>query len=83
MVYNPGALRVQLEPPPARQRRIRQQERFQTLPVIALTAKALKDDREKCLDAGASDYLAKPVSGDPLLARLRFWLSRQSEHLSV
>jgi HAMP domain-containing protein/signal transduction histidine kinase/DNA-binding response OmpR family regulator len=57
-------------------REIRRQPEFRTLPIIALTAKAMKGDREKCLDAGASDYIAKPVNTDQLLSLLRVWLFR-------
>jgi CheY-like chemotaxis protein len=57
-------------------REIRRHQRFRTLPILALTAKAMKGDREKCLDAGASDYIAKPVNTDQLLSLLRVWLFR-------
>jgi CheY-like chemotaxis protein len=57
-------------------REIRREPRFRTLPILALTAKAMKGDREKCLEAGASDYIAKPVNTEQLLSLLRVWLYR-------
>jgi CheY-like chemotaxis protein len=57
-------------------RAIRKQAKFRSLPIIALTAKAMKGDREKCIEAGASDYIAKPVDTEQLLGLLRVWLYR-------
>ena len=53
---------------------IREQERFSDLPILALTAKAMVDDREKCIAAGANDYMPKPVDVDRLLSLIRVWL---------
>ncbi len=55
-------------------RRIRADERFRSLPIIAVTAKAMKNDQEECLKAGASDYMAKPIDLDRLYSLLRVWL---------
>ncbi len=57
-------------------RAIRKLARFRSLPIVALTAKAMKGDREKCIEAGASDYISKPVDTAQLLAMLRVWLYR-------
>jgi CheY-like chemotaxis protein len=58
-------------------RRIRADRRFTKLPIIAVTAKAMKDDQEQCLRAGASDYLAKPIDLDRLYSLLRVWMPRK------
>ena len=57
-------------------RRIRANPELADIPLIAVTAKAMKGDRQKCLDAGASDYISKPVDIDILLALIRVWLGR-------
>jgi CheY-like chemotaxis protein/signal transduction histidine kinase/CHASE3 domain sensor protein len=58
-------------------REIRKDKRFEQLPIIAVTAKAMRDDYESCLEAGANDYLAKPIEVDKLLALIRVWLPKQ------
>jgi signal transduction histidine kinase/DNA-binding response OmpR family regulator len=58
-------------------RRIRRSEKLRNLPLIAVTAKAMPEDREKCFEAGASDYLSKPVDKDELIAVLRTWMKRR------
>jgi CheY-like chemotaxis protein len=57
-------------------RAIRKIPRFQSLPIVAVTAKAMKGDRERCLEAGASEYITKPVDTQQLLSLLRVWLYR-------
>ncbi|HEX4738637.1 MAG TPA: response regulator, partial [Allosphingosinicella sp.] len=58
---------------------IRSKAELAEVPLIAVTAKAMKGDRQKCLDAGASDYIAKPVDIDLLLALMRVWIARARE----
>ena len=56
---------------------IREMPQYRALPIIALTAKAMKADRDRCIEAGASDYISKPLDIDQLLSLLRVWLYRQ------
>jgi CheY-like chemotaxis protein len=60
-------------------RQIRRRPELANLPLVAVTAKAMKGDRQKCLDAGASDYIAKPVDIELLLALLRVWVARNRD----
>jgi CheY-like chemotaxis protein len=57
-------------------RQIRSQKKYQGLPVIALTAKAMNNDKQKCIDAGANDYIAKPIDVERLLSLMRVWMSK-------
>jgi CheY-like chemotaxis protein len=58
---------------------IRKMDNFKSLPIIALTAKAMKADRDHCLEVGASDYISKPLDIDQLFSLLRVWLSRKDD----
>jgi two-component system chemotaxis sensor kinase CheA len=60
---------------------IRKMDSFKELPIIALTAKAMKADRDHCLEVGASDYISKPLDIDQLFSLLRVWLSSQEDTL--
>ena len=55
-------------------KKIREKTQFSCLPIIALTAKAMKEDREKCMEVGASDYIVKPINPDQLISLMKVWL---------
>jgi CheY-like chemotaxis protein len=61
-------------------KRIRKQKRFAKLPIIAVTAKAMKDDHKKCLEAGTNDYVSKPVDIEKLLSLIRVWAPQLERH---
>jgi len=61
----------------AAMRAIRERPEWQLLPIIALTAKAMKDDQQQCIAAGASDYMAKPIDVEKLLSLLRVWMRKR------
>ena len=67
----------------AAMRAVRQLEQYQSLPIIAVTAKAMVGDREKCIQAGASDYIPKPVDLDQLFSLLRVWLPDRKTSAAV
>jgi CheY-like chemotaxis protein len=62
---------------------IRARPKLADVPLVAVTAKAMKGDRQKCLDAGASDYIAKPVDIELLLALLRVWIGRSRDRAAA